>query len=126
MIVQDDLHQLLDMLPVDLVELLINHPKRAQLIEVCLATLRPVLCWCMANTAVISTAILHTCLLRSSARGFIHQLVGLLPSSLNCSPCTLWRCLANTVCACRLCWTWAGGLRPGFRAHLQSTFERQR
>lgn len=33
-IVQDDLDQLLDMLPADLGGLLINHPKRAQLIEV--------------------------------------------------------------------------------------------
>lgn len=46
MIVQDDLHQLLDMLPVDLGELLINHPKRAQLIEVCLKHLT----YCVSST----------------------------------------------------------------------------
>jgi hypothetical protein len=33
-VVQDDLDQLLDMLPADLGSLLINHPKRPQLIEV--------------------------------------------------------------------------------------------
>jgi hypothetical protein len=33
-VVQDDLDQLLDMLPADLGSMLINHPKRPQLIEV--------------------------------------------------------------------------------------------
>lgn len=40
--VQDDLHQLLDMLPADLGGLLINHPKRQQLIEVRAYTPTPV------------------------------------------------------------------------------------
>lgn len=47
-VVQDDLDQLLDMLPADLGSLLINHPKRPQLIEV-----RP-------QTLPCCNSILHT------------------------------------------------------------------
>jgi hypothetical protein len=47
-VVQDDLDQLLDMLPADLGSLLINHPKRPQLIEV-----RPQALLCTATASVV-------------------------------------------------------------------------
>lgn len=102
---QDDLDQLLDMLPADLGATLINHPKRAQLIEVRAAWVRRRMRCKGLGEGGLGAAR------RAGAQVSSRPKESFPPKRPPDSCC---------IC-CRLCWTWAGAQRPGFRASLLST-----
>lgn len=83
-VVQDDLHQLLDMLPADLGGLLINHPKRQQLIEVRALTQTTQGCLHTLQQAPVRRALTNPC--QAGWSGSDYHLVGTpmhVPSQLH-------------------------------------------